>query len=583
MRKTIRWRVAIPYVVFILVAMIGLGTYLIVFIRNAYEDSWRTNLTNSAHLVANQVSGLINTNSVKGSLDEQAISYAAQLNVRITFISRDGTVLGESTANIDQMDNHFTRPEIIQALSNQAGYQIRYSNTLKTNMLYVAVPVTNANQVIGVARLSVPFTEIDATLNRMELTIGIAILVAALLAILLAILVTNSTIRPLRQLTGTAQQMSAGNLLTTEITASQDEFGQLGSAIRQMAIRLDRQINDIKIEQGKLAVILDQMTDGVLIANADGQIQLINPAAQHIFNVGESDALKHSVTEVLHHFQLIEAWKKALESKAQQSITLEIKAEDVFLQAVFIPLGEALPGLMLILCQDLTRVRRLEIIRRDFISNVSHELRTPLASLKALVETLQEGALEDTPAAERFLLRMDTEIDTLIQMVQELLELSRIESGRVPLQFKSLEPLALLAPAVERMNVQAERGGLTIELDCPELPKVKADPARIEQVLVNILHNAIKFTPPNGEINVSALQDGNQIIFSVTDSGAGIAPEDLSRIFERFYKADRARSTGGTGLGLSIARHLVEAHGGRIWAESEVGKGSTFYFSLPIA
>ena len=179
---------------------------------------------------------------------------------------------------------------------------------------------------------------------------------------------------------------------------------------------------------------------------------------------------------------------------------------------------------------------------------------------------------------------MDIEIDTLTQLVQELLELSRIESGRVPLQLKSMTPHALLTPAIERMNLQAERGGLSLSLDCTlDLPEVKVDPERIEQVLVNLIHNAIKFTPPNGEIIVSAYQEGNKIGFKVKDSGVGIAPADLSRIFERFYKADRARSSGGTGLGLSIARHLVEAHGGRIWAESEVGKGSAFYFSIPIA
>ncbi len=229
-------------------------------------------------------------------------------------------------------------------------------------------------------------------------------------------------------------------------------------------------------------------------------------------------------------------------------------------------------------------MRRLEMIRRDFVSNVSHELRTPLASLKALTETLQEGALEDPPAARRFLLRMENEIDNLTQMVQELLELSRIESGKVPLKRVSIEPLELASQAVDRMLVQSERAGVQLRLECPAgLPNVSADPTRMEQVIVNLIHNAIKFTPPGGEIVISAYLNTKVVVFSVQDTGAGIDPELLPRIFERFYKADRSRSSGGTGLGLSIARHMVEAHGGRIWADSKIGQGSTFYFSLPLA
>ena len=229
-------------------------------------------------------------------------------------------------------------------------------------------------------------------------------------------------------------------------------------------------------------------------------------------------------------------------------------------------------------------MRRLETVRRDFISNVSHELRTPLASMKALAETLQEGALEDPPAARRFILRMETEIDNLTQLVNELLELSRIESGKVPLSFQRVQPCDLLQPAYERMILQAERAALELHLDCqPELPAVFADPDRITQVLINLVHNAIKFTQPGGKIILSAYQDKDHIVFFVKDTGVGIARKDLGRIFERFFKADRARSGGGTGLGLSIARHMIESHGGYIWAESEEGVGSTLYFSLPSA
>ena len=241
-------------------------------------------------------------------------------------------------------------------------------------------------------------------------------------------------------------------------------------------------------------------------------------------------------------------------------------------------------GAVLLVFQDLTRVRKLETVRRDFISNVSHDLRTPLASVKALAETLNEGALEDPPAARRFLKQIETEIDNMTQLVHELLELSRIESGRVPIERRSIDPCQFLEQAIERMALQAERAGLSLRLDCAgDLPQVRVDPERIQQVLVNLIHNAVKFTRPGGEIVVSAAPRGSEVVIQVRDTGVGIAPEDLARIFERFYKADRSRSGGGTGLGLSIARHLVEAHGGRIWAESETDQGSSFFFTLPAA
>jgi two-component system phosphate regulon sensor histidine kinase PhoR len=237
-----------------------------------------------------------------------------------------------------------------------------------------------------------------------------------------------------------------------------------------------------------------------------------------------------------------------------------------------------------VLLQDLTELRRLERARRDFVANISHELRTPLASLKALSETLQEGAIEDPAVAKDFLEKINAETDRLAQMVNELSELSRIESGEVPL---SIEPIFLaeaVKRVVERLKAQADRAGLSLVVDIPsDLPEALADRERIEQVLVNLIHNAIKFTPPGGQINIAAKAEGDDIQVSVADTGVGIPADDLPRIFERFYKADKARAGGGTGLGLAIAKHIVEAHGGRIWAESIEGRGSTFTFTLPQA
>jgi two-component system phosphate regulon sensor histidine kinase PhoR len=236
----------------------------------------------------------------------------------------------------------------------------------------------------------------------------------------------------------------------------------------------------------------------------------------------------------------------------------------------------------LLLAQDLTRLRRLETVRRDFVSNLSHELRTPLASLKALAETLQEGALEDPPAARRFVDQIQIEVDALTQMANELLELSKIESGRFSLSPAPVAAYDLLASAARRMQVQAERANITLQVDCTnDLPEVQVDSQRLEQVLVNLIHNAVKFTRPGGEVVLLAEAIDGGVRFAVRDTGVGIPADEVSRIFERFYRVDKSRTGSGTGLGLSIAKHIIEAHRGKIWAESMEGQGSTFYFTIP--
>ncbi len=364
-----------------------------------------------------------------------------------------------------------------------------------------------------------------------------------------------------------------------ELPADIKDIEELSNTVRNLAETYDQQLAALEAERARLAAILNRMTDGVLIVDSTGSIQMANPGAEKLFGEGLTG---RSVIVALRHHQLIETWRKAQQTGEIQSESVEIPSNRKFLQITAIPGQEA--GGALLMVQDLTRLRRLETVRRDFISNVSHELRTPLASLKALAETLSDGALDDPPAARRFLARMQTEVDALTQMSTELLELTRIESGQVPLQLKPIAPIQLLQSAADRMKAQAERAGLDLHAECnPNLPLVPADSSRLEQVLVNLIHNAVKFTPAGGEIRLFAKQDGKYIRFDVSDTGVGIDPDDLPRIFERFYKADRARTKGGgTGLGLSIARHIVEAHGGKIWVESEPEKGSTFYFNIPI-
>jgi two-component system phosphate regulon sensor histidine kinase PhoR len=403
------------------------------------------------------------------------------------------------------------------------------------------------------------------------------------IAVILAVIIAGRITRPVRSLTQSAWKLASSDQAALPIPPNRDEIGQLAQVFNIMSTHLSGQIEDLKTEHATLDTVLQKMTDGVLIVDELGRVQLVNPAAFKMFSISVPNPIGKPLIEVVRHHQPEEMWQRCRTTGEAQMVDFEV-GHRLSLEGIATSLSPAITGSTLLLFQDLTHQRQTEAMRRDFISNVSHELRTPLAALKALTETLQSGALEDPPAAHRFVEQMETEVDSLSLMVNELLELSRIESGRVPLNVEPTPPLNIVNPAVERLQLQAERAGLTLSIECADdLPLVRADSTRVQQVVVNLLHNAVKFTPKGGRVTVSVTKQDRDILFAISDTGIGIAAEDLPRIFERFYKVDRSRATSGTGLGLAIARHLVEAHGGKIWAESKVGKGSTFYFTIPLA
>jgi two-component system phosphate regulon sensor histidine kinase PhoR len=471
-------------------------------------------------------------------------------------------------------------------------------------MLYVAIPIRSGEELVGISRVSLPLNLIDENIAQLRQTILSATVLAAAVAALLALLIAERTARPIRRLTEVAKQLSEGNLSARLLPTTRDEIGTLTHTFNQMTDRLRATIVTLTEERGRLAAVLENMADGALITDAEGQVRLINPAAARLLGTDAESALGRSFAQVARDHRIIELWQECCAECEERVAPVEIGRLEALIQVIVTPLWDADPDSCLVILQDLTRVRRLETVRRDFISNISHELRTPLASLKALVETLRDGALGDPPAAQRFLTRMETEVDALTQMVRELLELSRIESGQVPFQIQAVAVEDVVLPPVERLRPQAERAHLQLSVEVPpDLPRALADADRVHQVITNLVHNAIKFTQPHGQIHIQAqelhlsnhgtitpstlhvdpeaLSPGRWVLISVRDSGVGIPADDLPRIFERFYKADRARSGGGTGLGLAIAKHIVQAHDGHIWAESVQGKGSTFYVALP--
>jgi len=579
--RSIRWRIALPYILLIFVSMLALGIYLSIFVRQTYLNDQESKLEAEARSIGDAITPNLLAAGSSPDFDPFAQHWAGILNARVTIISADGTVWGESTQNHSTMVNHANRPEVIQALASGVGTSIRNSQTLGQTMMYTAVSVVNNNKILAIVRVALPIQDITANIADLQHILVVVTTLVTLLALLLATLIAGRISRPVRQLTQSAWQLAPSKPADLPIPPDRDEISQLAQVFNIMATRLSSEINDLETERATLNSVLQKMTDGVLIVDAEGTVQLVNPAAVTMFSITNETPVGKPLIEVVRHHQPAEMWQLCRSTGEPQRADFEV-GRRLSLQGIATSLSPAIPGGTLLLFQDLSRQRQIETMRRDFISNVSHELRTPLAALKALTETLQTGALEDPPAARRFLEQMEIEVDSLSLLVNELFELSRIESGRVPLNLAATQPIDIVAPAVERLRLQAERNGLSLLVDCPDdLPAVLADAPRIQQVLVNLLHNAIKFTASGGQVAVRAMRQDQAVQFCVSDSGIGISPDDLPRIFERFYKVDRSRASSGTGLGLAIARHLVESHGGRIWAESQVGKGSTFNFTIP--
>jgi len=596
MLKSIWWRITIPYALIIVLATLGLSLWISNQARRARLDDLESRLHAEAALIAADLETQDTlTGSDGGSLQGKVDRWAVLLAQRVTVIGSDGVVLAESHADPATMENHLFRPEVQQALSVGRGSATRLSQTLRHEVMYVAVAIRRGDAVVGVARTALPLAEVEASVGALSRSIVLAGSLTALVALALSTYVAARIVTPIRRLTEAVERVAAGDLSRRLLLVRQDEIGTLTRAVNHMVDQLQDQVATLALERARLSAVLEHMADGVIITDEAGTVVMINSAAANILRYDETRAVGRRFAQVAHSSQLIDLWNRCVETGEEQTEAVETVLDGSFVYAVFTPLRATDPPRYLVMLQDLTHIRRLETIRRDFISNISHELRTPLASLALVVETLRDGAIEDPPAARRFVTHMETELASLTQMVEELLELSRIESGRVPLDIKPTRVRKLIQKPLKRLQPQAERKGVELSASVPEdLPRVRADAKRIQQVVTNLVHNAIKFTPSGGKIQVSAWRgdapelgaeavSSREVVIAVEDTGIGIRDVELPRIFERFYKTDRARAHDGTGLGLAIAKHIVQGHGGRIWVKSLEGVGSTFCFSLPEA
>jgi two-component system phosphate regulon sensor histidine kinase PhoR len=583
MFRSIQWRITFWFVLLIVVSMTVLGIFLTNSVRNTQLNNLANQLETEARIVSEVSLPYLSDAADENSIDAIVKTLGVQIDERITVIATDGTVLGDSDEDPSIMENHSTRPEVKEAIESGYGESIRYSTTLDEKMMYVAVLVTDGQYNYGIARAALPVTQVDELVNSIINSVVLATIITALLIIIAILVIAPATTRPIAELTRASRRIADGDFDYKITAGGSDESGQLARAFNEMRLKIKDMIDKISADRAELLTILENMTDGIIMTDNEGNITLVNAACKKILNVEGKEITAKPLIEVFRDHQLNDILKRCLNTGKQQATQFESGALKKFIQAVAIPVSsDGLNG-ALILLQDLTELRSLQTMRRELIGNISHEFRTPLAGIKAMAETLQDGAINEQDAARDFLNRIEAEVDRLTQMVSELTELSRIESGKVELMPEIVDINRLIQEVLDQLAPQAERQNLVLKtrFDAGQL-LVKADKERMRQVIINLVHNSIKFSRPGGAITAITGKQGNLAVIEIADEGTGISKDDLLHIFERFYKADKSRSGQGTGMGLAIAKHIVQAHGGSISATSEEGRGTTIRFTLPL-
>jgi two-component system phosphate regulon sensor histidine kinase PhoR len=520
---------------------------------------------------------------------------AETAHARVTFIGRDGTVLGDSdvpAAALGTVENHRDRPEVIAALGGAPGSAMRWSATVKRRLMYVAAPMAFPGGRSGVVRLAVPLEDIDEALQRLRHLLLAALAIALVVAIVMSSAVAQFMSRALREMTEVARRMSAGDLAVRTRATGRDEIAELGRALDHLAGSLSTTLTELRGERDLLGRILESMREGVLVLDGERRILLVNQALRSTLVLEPGRGIEGmGPLELVRNADLQAILERTFATGAQASGEIEtgtLKPRRLLVHASPLPTVGPEPAGLLAVFVDVTEIRRLETLRKDFVANVSHELRTPVTAVRSAIETLRHTLPRDPDASARFVDMIDRNAQRLGSLVEDLLDLSRIESReyRPDLQPIPLRPVA--EQVLTLLRAKADQKGLRLVLDAPaDAPPARADRGAVEQVITNLVDNAVKYCPPNASVTVRVRpyeEDGRELVrVEVEDTGPGIEPRHLPRLFERFYRVDsgRSRDMGGTGLGLSIVKHLVEAMRGSIGVDSSPGKGSTFWFILP--
>jgi two-component system phosphate regulon sensor histidine kinase PhoR len=588
-RKKLIWQIFPPFLLIILIALVAITWLFSKTLDGFYREETRRGLEAQGHLVVNQVREILESGRTD-ALHSLSQSLGQQSGTRLTVIMPDGRVVADSEESPGKMDNHAGRPEIRVALEGEVGAATRYSQTLQQEMMYVALPVVRNGRIIASVRTALPIERIDKTLDTVLFHVVNSGLFIALVAALISLWVSRRISRPLVEMKQGAERFAGGELDRRLPIYKGEELGGLAEAMNQMAVQLNDRLRTVVRQRNEQEAVLASMIEGVLAVDHQEEILRINQAAATLLDINPELAVGRSIQEVIRKPELQRFIAESLQSQTsiETDMTLLYQGEERFLQAHGTPLRGA-DGQMigaLIVTHDVTRLRRLENLRRDFVANVSHELRTPITAIKGAVETLLAGASENPVDSRRFLEIANRQSDRLNAIIEDLLALSRLErdaeAAGIDLVGESLLPL--LESAIQSCATAAEAANVQIRLFCSGELTARVNSPLLEQAVVNLVDNAIKYSDAQKTVNIEGWQDGNQVFIKVQDRGHGIPKDHLPRLFERFYRVDAARSRaiGGTGLGLAIVKHIVQAHNGEVTVHSTLGEGSVFTIILPV-
>jgi two-component system, OmpR family, phosphate regulon sensor histidine kinase PhoR len=511
----------------------------------------------------------------------------AASGARVTVISADGQVLADSQADPRVIENHAKRPEVVQALAEGVGRSMRHSATINRDLLYYAVRQSSSPPAKGyILRFALPVETVGQVLWPFRRSLWLASALILLVASGIVVLVSRNFSRRIERLTAFSQRVAEGDFRAQSSDGTGDALDALSDSLNQTAMRLDRTIRTLTEERNLSSAILGSMVEGVLVVNAAERVVFANHSFAEILGMGVPPQAGSGLVECVRQTELIEAVHKVLagEPRVESEIVTGTLRQHFFAATVAAVRTTGTDGAVLVL-HDITALRKLERVRRDFVANVSHEFRTPLTAIQGFAETLLAGAMEDPQNRGRFLGIILEHSRRLARLTEDLLMLSKMDADRLELETRRIPVGPFVESCIETSTPRAKEKDLQLSVNLADrIPDIAGDRRRLTEVLQNLLDNAIQYTPAGGQIMVSAGPRNGEVIFTVSDTGIGIPQADQPRIFERFYRVDvaRSREVGGTGLGLSIAKHLVEGHGGRIWVESEVGQGSQFHFSVPV-
>ena len=587
--KRLFWQIFPSYLLITLLSIFAVSWYASKSLRQFYQDQTAIELHAQANLFSKLVSYHLTPLNAT-AVDALCKSTGQSSTTRFTIILPSGMVIGDSIETPHQMDNHSNRPEIIEAMDGSIGRSMRYSQTLLEEMMYVATPLIHNKEFLAVVRASLPITFIDKELKSIQVKMVIGGLIIASLAAGIGLFISRRISQPLEKMKEGADMFAGGNLTHRLSVPESVEMASVADAMNQMAAQLEDRIKSIIDQRNEFETVLSSMLEGVIAVNNQACIVSMNQAAANWFEIEDLAYQNPSIQEVIYNNALQRFITASLASnKPLQKDIILFKNDERILSVKSSPLLDANQEKIgtLIMFRDVTQLRRLENMRSDFVANVSHEIRTPLTAIKGFVETLRYGKVKKTKEIQHFLGIIQKHVDRLNSIIDDLLTLSRIEHGdqEKPILLQEYKISDVFQSAAQICRSKADKKKINLDLMDNQGIIAYCDPHLLEQAVINLIDNAIKYSNNEGAIKIKSDQIGSEIIIEVQDQGIGIAQSHLPRLFERFYRVDKARSRnlGGTGLGLAIVKHIAQVHGGYVSVDSILGRGSTFSIHLPIS